>query len=264
MVDGLCATPLATLKNAPILLTKNNKLSEETKEEIKRLGAKNVYIVGGDTVVNETVVSELKALGTTVKRVSGEDRYETSLAVAKELGDISEVAIVNGETGLADAVSIAPVAGEKNMPILLSSKKDGISKVEKYINDEKVTKSYVIGGENAISNEVANKLPNAQRLGGIDRNETNAKIIDNFYKSSNLSNIFVAKDGMKNESDLIDALAVGVVAAKEKSPVVIGGSTLSESQEKVLSTKDSNKITQVGGNGNEGIFNKIKNLLKVK
>lgn len=40
IADALTATPLAYAKNAPILLTSKTKLSAETKEEIKRLGAK--------------------------------------------------------------------------------------------------------------------------------------------------------------------------------------------------------------------------------
>ncbi|MGO0943802.1 cell wall-binding protein Cwp14, partial [Clostridioides difficile] len=41
-----------------------------------------------------------------------------------------------------------------------------------------------------------------------DRNETNGKVIEKFYTSNKLNNVFVAKDGMKNQNQLIDALAV--------------------------------------------------------
>ncbi len=108
------------------------------------------------------------------------------------------------------------------MPILLSSNENKSQDIDKFIKDEKINKSYVIGKESAISEDVAIKLPNVERLGGVDRNETNAIVIDTFYKDEQLNNIFVAKDGSKNSSDLIDALAVGVVAAKDNAPVVIG------------------------------------------
>ncbi|WP_052356830.1 cell wall-binding repeat-containing protein [[Clostridium] dakarense] len=180
----------------------------------------------------------------------------------KKLGDVSEIAVVNGEKGLADAVSIAPVAGSKNMPILLSSKNEGIKRYGQFIKDEKIAKSYVIGGKSAINEDVAKELPNATRLGGVNRNETNAIIIDQFYKSEELNNIYVAKDGMTKENDLIDALAVGAVAAKENAVVVIGGANINEKQAQVLSTKKTKMLTKVGGNGNEGIFNKVKSILK--
>jgi putative cell wall-binding protein len=260
--DALAATPFAKLKNAPILLTNNKILDSKTKQEIKRLQAKNIYLVGGNAVIEESVVKELKAMNLKVERISGDDRYETALEVSKKLGDISQIAVVNGATGLSDAVSIAPVAANKNMPILFSSPKEGTKVVDKYIKDEKINKSYVIGKESAISENVAIKLPNVERLGGVDRNETNAIVIDTFYKDEQLNNIFVAKDGSKNSSDLIDALAVGVVAAKDNAPVVIGSDNLNEKQAQVLSSKKTKMLTQVGGNGNEGVFAKIKSILK--
>lgn len=262
IVDALSATPFAKLKDAPILLTDSNKLNDKTKAEITRLGAKNVYVIGGNNVVKDSVVSELKDLKLNVERVSGTDRYQTSLEIAKKLGDVSEIAVVNGASGLADAVSIAPVAANKNMPIVLSSPNEGTKVFNEFIKNKKVNKSYVIGKEKAISKEIANKLPNATRVGGNDRNETNAMIIDTFYKNLALNNVFVAKDGMKKADDLIDALSVGVIAAKENSPIVIGSSTLNEKQKQVLSTKEIKKLTKVGGNGNEQVLNSIKNMMK--
>ncbi|WP_052356831.1 bifunctional 2',3'-cyclic-nucleotide 2'-phosphodiesterase/3'-nucleotidase [[Clostridium] dakarense] len=83
--DGLCATPFAKLKNAPILLTNDKKLDAKTKEEITRLGAKNVYVIGGSNAVSESVLNELKAMKVSVERIAGDDRYETSLEIAKKI-----------------------------------------------------------------------------------------------------------------------------------------------------------------------------------
>jgi len=123
------------------------------------------------------------------------------------------------------------------MAIVLASPKEGTKIFDQYIKDNRVSKSYVIGRETSISNEIANKLPNLERLGGINRNETNAAILEKFYTNEELNNIFVAKDGMKNPNELIDALAVGVLAAKEKSPVVIVGNDLNDKQASSLSKK---------------------------
>lgn len=264
IADALSATPFARLEGAPILLTGSDKLNSETKKEISRLQAKNIYVIGGVSVVSNSVINELKSMNLTVERISGKDRYETSLAVAKKLNEwlshIQEIAVVNGETGLSDAVSIAPVAAENRMAIVLASPKEGTKIFDQYIKDNRVSKSYVIGSEVSISNEIANKLPNPERLGGINRNDTNAAILKKFYTNEELNNIFVAKDGMKNPNELIDALAVGVLAAKEKSPVVIVGNDLKDKQESLLSKKQPKGITQVGGNGNENAFNKLVNM----
>ena len=262
MVDALCATPFAKMKDAPILLTEKDKLNTQTKTEITRLKAKNVYVIGGNNVISNSIINELKSMNINVERISGDDRYNTSLEIAKRLGDVSEIAVVNGVTGLADAISIAPVAGSKNMPIILSSPTEGTKVSDAYIKSQNISKSYVIGKESSISNAVANKLPNPERLGGNDRNDTNAVVIDKFYTSKDLNNIYVAKDGMLKQDDLIDALAVGVLASKQNSPLVIVGKDLSTSQVNVLSKKQPKEITQVGGNGNENAFNKLVSMFK--
>ena len=78
------------------------------------------------------------------------------------------------------------------------------------LKKEEIKTSYVIGGPNSVSNEVLGNLPNAKRINGIDRNETNAKVIETFYTQKELNNAYVAKNGMGKEDQLIDALAVGV------------------------------------------------------
>ncbi len=264
MADALSATPYAKWLNAPILLTEGNKLNSDTKKEILRLKAKGVHVIGGESAVSNSVINELKSMNLNVERISGNDRYKTSLEIAKKLNSPSEIAVVNGVTGLPDAVSIAPVAAEKDMPIVLVSPKEGIKAFDQYVKDNNlnINKSYIIGKESSISKEIVNKLPNPERLGGIDRNETNAVILEKFYTSEKLNNIFIAKDGMKKPDDLIDALSVGVLASQKKSPVVIVGNDLNDKQESLLSKKQPKEITQVGGNGNENAFNKLANMFK--
>lgn len=108
--DALTATPLAYAKNAPILLTAKGGLTKATANEIKRLGAKDVIMIGGDAVLPAKIENDLKALKVKTDRVKGSTREETALAIAKRLDgikDVSEIAVVNGTTGLADAVSVA-------------------------------------------------------------------------------------------------------------------------------------------------------------
>lgn len=261
IADALSATPFAKSINAPILLTPNDSLYYNIEQEIKRLKAKNIYIIGGTSVVSNNIVDELEYDGLKVNRISGIDRYETSLEIAKRLGNISNIAVVNGVDGLSDAVSIAPVAANKNMPIILTSQNENFDKINKFIKENNIQTSYVIGGQGVISNDIATKLPNYKRIGGNDRNETNALILENFYKEKNLENIFIAKDGMNKQDDLIDALSAGVLAAKKNSPIVIVGSNLNWKQKEILSSKETNEVTQVGGNGNENSFSQIIDIL---
>lgn len=261
ITDAMSATPFAKLKNAPILLTQSNKLNEDTKKEIERLDAKNVYIIGGEDAISNEVIFQLKSMNINIERISGKDRYETSLKIANKLGKISEIAVVNGEHGLVDAVSISPVAASKNMAIILSSSSNGIKLFEKFIEENDIKTTYVIGNEKSISNEVTDKLSGVKRLGGENRNETNAVILETFY-DENIKNIFVAKNGIKSEDELVDALAVGVVAAKENSPVVVVSDKLNSKQQQLIESKSLKEITKVGGNGNENAFNQIANIFR--
>ncbi|MDK2562939.1 cell wall-binding repeat-containing protein [Romboutsia sedimentorum] len=251
LVDALTATPYANLKNAPILVSKKDTLTSETEARLTKLGVKTVDIVGGTTVVSENVVKELKSMNISVNRISGTNRYTTGVAVAEamdKISDVSKVAVVNGATGLPDAVSVAAPAADNKMPIILSNPNNGLADSKEFINKEDIYKSYVVGQTDVVSDSVMNSLPGTKvRLGGERRQETNAKVISEFYKSTSLDNIYVAKSGQVEKSDeLVDALAVGVLAAKNDVPVMIVGKTLDYSQENLLKNKSFSRITQIG------------------
>ena len=265
--DALTATPLAHAKKAPILLTGKDGLNKATANEIKRLGAKNVIMIGGDAVLSAKVEKDLKALNLKVDRIKGETREETALAIAKRLDgikDVSEIAVVNGTTGLADAVSVAAAAAEKGMPILLANPKKGLSAAEKFIKDEAIKASFIIGGTTVLPEKLVSSLPGKQRIEGSNRNDTNAKVIEKFYGDKELDNLYLAKDGRDGDTQLIDALAVGALAAKNGAPVLIASKKLSSTQVDVINTKKIDTITQVGGNGNEGAFNQLQDIEKVE
>ena len=263
IADALAATPFAEAKDAPILLTQKDKLDERTKTELKRLGVKKVYIIGGEDVLTNNVENDLKAQNIEIDRIQGATRELTALEIAKRLDKIkpiSEIAVVNGTTGLSDAVSIAAVAADKDMAIILSNPNEGTKASDEFIKSKNIKTSYVIGGVNAISKDVESKLPNVKRIEGIDRNETNAKVIETFYTEKEIKNAYVAKDGMGKEDYLIDALSVGVLAAKNDSPVIIVGNKLNQMQKDVTNTKSFDTVTQVGGSGNETAFDELKTM----
>ena len=222
-------------------------------------------MIGGDAVLTSKVEEGLKALKLKVDRIKGTTREETALAIAKRLDgikDVSEIAVVNGVTGLADAVSVAATAAEKGMPILLANPKKGLSVAEKFIKDESIKISYIIGGTTALPEKLVSSLPSKQRIEGSNRNDTNAKVIEKFYGDKELDNLYLAKDGRGGENQLIDALAVGVLAAKNGAPVLIASKQLNKKQVDVINTKRINTVTQVGGNGNEKAFAELKEIEK--
>ncbi|MDB0441563.1 penicillin-binding protein, partial [Clostridioides difficile] len=167
IADALAATPFAYKKNAPILLTGSSQINEKTLAELKRLKVKNVYVIGGEASVNEKSLDTIKSDNISVSRISGSDRYETSLSLAKELkgiSNVSKISVVNGEKGLADAVSIGAASAQNDMPIILTNENSNITEINNLFKDKKIDKSYIIGGEYTVSKNIENKLKNPQRI----------------------------------------------------------------------------------------------------
>lgn len=253
IVDALTATPYASLKKAPILMTQSTKLNADTKKELTRRGVKTVDIVGGVNSVSDAVKAEIEAMGIKVNRIAGNSKYETSLEVAKRIdaiSDVSKIAVANGEV-LADAVSVAAPAAQNKMPIILAHPTNGLdAKTKAFIDGESISNSYVIGGTSSVSTATQNSLPGTkERLAGTGRQETNAAVVKKFYTSSSYDNIYVAKSGQVVKADEIaDALAAGVLAASNQDPVILVGKTLANDQKTLLEGKKFTKITKIGGN----------------
>ena len=257
--DALAATPLAKQKDAPILLTETSKLTKATADEITRLGAKNAIIVGGEGVVSKEVEKDLEAMNVKVTRLAGQSRFETSEAVVKEMGEVSKVAVVNGY-GESDALSIAAPAAKEGMAIVLSGK-DELKGSEDAVKNAK--EKFVIGGTGVVSEKLEKEI-GAKRLGGETRNETNAAILKNFYNEKEIKNLYVAKDGNPNITELVDALGVGPLAGKEANPVMLAGAKASAGQIEYLKDKTAKVVTEVGGGINQSTLAEIIKALEVK
>lgn len=250
IADALTATPLASLKSAPILLSEKDRITPQTLIELERLQVKNVTIIGGENSISSKVIESLESKGIAVDRISGEDRYETSRKIAnnilKEKTDIEAISVVNGRRGLADAISFSSVAGEKIIPIFLSNDKGEVEVPEEIKNLATYEKTYIIGGEASVPKLLEKRMKKSTRISGKDRSETNAKIISQFYTGDELDSVFVAKDGYKNPGMLIDGLSVGAFACKVNSPIVLTHGRLSKEQKTALEGKTINNVTQVG------------------
>ncbi|MDI3116405.1 S-layer protein SlpA [Clostridioides difficile] len=300
IVDGLVASPLAAEKNAPLLLSSKDKLDSSVKAEIKRVmkldsstGIKNnkeVFIAGGINSVSKAVENELKDMGLKVTRLSGDDRYETSLAIADEI-DIDDKAYVVGGTGLADAMSIAPVAsqlksGEATPIIVVDGKADKLSKeAEDFLDDAQVD---IIGGENSVSAKMEDYIDDStgkspERISGADRQATNAEVIKEYFDKDGVENYFLAKDGSTKEDQLVDALAAAAVAGNfgaqynengdklagsndvSPAPIILATDNLSAEQHVAVSkTSNSDKarsLIQVGQGIADSVVSKLKDLL---
>lgn len=152
--DALYATSLAAHQNAPILLVSNEGLSQSTRKFIQSIGnIDSVTIVGGEISVNQSVKNQIENLTKKrVTRLSGVDRYESSVEVAKRVNaNPAEVITTSGEV-FADALVSSTVAQKIKAPILLVKKDVLPLKVREYMkNTNSIYKLTTIGGYNTVT-----------------------------------------------------------------------------------------------------------------
>ena len=273
-MDGLAAAPLAKQEDAPILLTKKDEIPAATMNEIKRATENEgkeakIYLVGGENNISKEVEKQLTSeLNAEIVRIAGEDRFKTSIKIAKKLNSTNKAFVVGGD-GLADAMSIASVATKEEAPIIVTPA-DGLTKDAKdFINkDDEVI---VVGGQSKVSTQVLKDIKEeteqttaVERIAGEDRNETNAMVIEKYANAS--TKVYVAKNGYgsaNGDAQLVDALAVAPLVANNDGIVVLANDELTKVQEKAIKTKQiKGKLTQVGGGVGVNVIQKLVDLLK--
>jgi hypothetical protein len=180
-------------------------------------------------------------MGINPTRIAGNDRYETSVKIAQQLGPVTSVAVVSGD-GFADALSIGAIAAKLNMPVILIPRGTIPASVSAYLATQNITNSYVIGGTSVVSDSVMRQLPNAQRLSGNDRYATNIAVLDEFDSNFHSTGICLATG-----AGFADALAGSAYAAKTNSPIVLVGNSLSSSTKNYLKNSSGKTVYILGG-----------------
>lgn len=241
--DALAAAPLAASMSAPILLTKGDAIPAETMTEITRLGAKKVYIAGGEGSVSAGVADQLKKAGIEVVRISGDNKYQTAIKIAdmvRATGNKEEAILVNG-TKTADALSVSAFATKIKAPVLLTGATSLNADVDASLKAWNLKKLTVVGGVNSVAKSVEDtaKAEAKVRISGDNKYATSVAIAKHAY--ANPKSVMVA-NGVKTA----DALAAGAVTAKTMSPVVlVNGKTVAPELKTYLAGTE--KISVVGG-----------------
>mgnify|MGYP000938286424 CR=1 FL=1 len=246
--DSMTASVLAKLKDAPILLNPTAKLDSRVGDEIKRLGAEEVIIVGGQDSVSEKVREDLKAYDAdkNVERIGGADRYGTSEMVAKRVVGITgkkNTGVVASGQVFPDALSVGTFASRDGYPILLVKKDMVPVQVERAIKDLEIKKTYIAGGTNTISKLTEAKLPSVvERMAGKDRYETSVAIAKSKFKDSR--DAFIASG-----EEFADALVISPVSGKYNRPTLLASrnKTSNALVKKYISDTRMHTITAIGG-----------------
>ncbi|WP_411333841.1 cell wall-binding repeat-containing protein [Metabacillus indicus] len=230
--DALSATPLAAKHEAPLLLTDTKAVPSKVMAKLKDLGVTKVYLIGGTGVISADVETQLKNNGVkTIVRIAGNDRYETSVKVAKEVGMDSGTLVVASGQNYPDALSIAPVAGIIQAPILLTRSTDLPGVVKTYVKSADADYSIVAGGSSVVSVKATETLPDMVRLGGSNRYTTNTQIVDYAVEEGiyDMDYPFIATG-----ADFPDALSASALAAG-----LFNGVILTDPNEPKTTTKET-------------------------
>ena len=134
--DALSAAPYAVQKKQTLVLTDGKTLPKDVKaQDVKT-------IIGGEKSIN------IKGLNK-AQRISGKDRYETSLEVLKHINKTQSAVIADGRD-YPDALAATPYAVKKNTGILLSDD-SAIDKIKEYVDSQNISDITLIGGEKSIT-----------------------------------------------------------------------------------------------------------------
>ena len=246
--DSMTASVLAKLKDAPILLNPTDKLDSRVGDEIKRLGAEEIIIVGGQNSVSEKVREDLKAYDAdkNVERIAGADRYGTSEMVAKRVVGITgkkNTAVVASGQVFPDALSVGTFASREGYPILLVKKDSIPSQIQNAMKDLDINKTYIAGGTNTISKSTEAKLPNVvERMAGATRYETSVAIAKSKFGAS--KEAYVASG-----IEFADALVISPISGKYNRPTLLVSNKVNSNQlvRNYVKSSNINKLIAIGG-----------------
>ena len=251
--DALAGVPYAHACSAPILLTSKSSLSSGTRSLIKKLNAKHAIILGGVNAIKPNVTNQLKEDGLSVRRIAGSTRFETASLIASDLykktGVSPKDVFFVYSNNYPDALAVSNVAAVKKSPVLYVAGNGVIdSSTRNYIKSlsTKPTTAYIVGGSRVISYKADEQLKKlctyTFRIAGNDRLETCRLIYTTFDNVLNRTTVCISTG-----YNYPDALAGGVLAAKNNAPMLLVGKDIDKMQLKMVSSDITKRIYVFGG-----------------
>lgn len=220
--DALTGSFLAAKKEAPLLMVndkdeKNIQMLElYVKEHLEAEG--KVYILGGNAAVSETVETAMNNCTENVKRLAGENRYETNMKILEEAGVEGEKILVCTGADFADSLS----ASATGLPILLVDPAGGLSEKQKmYLSSLEGNEIYIVGGTGAVDVSYDDQLEaydqnGIDRIAGDNRYQTSVKVAETFFPNAEHAVIAYAWN-------FPDGLCGGPYAFMKQAPLILTG-----------------------------------------
>ncbi len=246
--DALSAGPAAAVAGGPLLLTRSGSLPAEVADELDRLGARRVVVVGGPASVSEPVLDSLREVADEVTRIDGPDRYATSRAVATSpvFAGGSPTAYLATGRDFPDALSAGAAAGSREAPVVLL---DGLastvdSPTRDVLSGLGAERLLVAGGPASVSpavEEALGSIAPVTRLGGADRYEASAAINAEAFESSDRAFVVTG-------AGYPDALAGSAWAGHLAAPLyAVHGDCVPRATLTALADQGVTRVTLIGG-----------------
>ncbi|MDG5471569.1 N-acetylmuramoyl-L-alanine amidase [Jeotgalibacillus sp. ET6] len=263
--DALSAGPYAAqLDNAPILLTRSQSMSDQLKNELKRLKPNKVVIVGGTYPVSENVSKELKSMGYAVERVSGSDRIETNLNINAKLTNVKNAIVVSSQN-FPDALGATPVAVNTNSSIVLVNTENSLTpSAVDYLQKKTVS---IVGGTGVVTAKTEDTLvqelggDRVIRLSGKNRYDTLTAVLDHYHSDMHSNTVLVSTG-----SNFPDALTASSLSKKYSAPLVLVNDHLPASLDEFVTSYGNENVVErvisVGGVVKTQPLNRIIQLTK--
>jgi putative cell wall-binding protein/GH25 family lysozyme M1 (1,4-beta-N-acetylmuramidase) len=218
--DALASAPAAGAQHGPVLLTMPTAVPANVLAELKRLKPAKIVVVGGTTAVSPAAYNQLTALGGTVVRIGGSDRFETSRAVAAYAFPSATSAYVASGMTYPDALSAAPVAAKQARPLILVSGGTLDSGTADFLSARGMKSVTVVGGTTVIPAAWVSGAQSAgltvSRVGGSTRFETSSLLATSAYGANSGTSLYFA-----SAIAWQDALVAAAAAGSSGQPVLL-------------------------------------------
>ena len=158
--EGFADSLSASAVGKPILLVDNRGLTKAQKTYLDKANVQDIYLVGGADVVSDKVGKELKSYDKDSKteRIAGDNRYKTSVAVAKAFfPDKCDTAVLAYGMKFPDGLAGGPLAISMGSPLLLVED-TAYTDAKAYGSSVGISRLAVLGGTDVISDETAKRI----------------------------------------------------------------------------------------------------------
>lgn len=231
--DALGAAPLAGAYGGPLLMTGGKSLESGVIDELNRLGATSVTIVGGTASVSAAEENALGSAGFEVDRIAGSDRYVVAAAVARrvvaETGRFDGTVIVASGEALADPISAGAIAYSQGIPILLTRASGAPQASVKAAQALGAQNALAVGGPTTLpEGSVTAIAPAWRRIGGASRYDVAVNLAEYAVSHGWAQWSFL---GVGSGASPADALAGAAVAGSQHgvmlltAPAALSGAT---------------------------------------